>query len=220
VFGIVSRIEIGRAKRCGDQFRATLAVAVWVVAAHRFRFAIAPDPFAVFVALVTRHIDHSLDARHLADRIKEMDRAHDIGRVGLDRVGIRITHQRLRGHVDDDFGLCVSECLLQGRLVAHIANDRDHAIRDAGFFKQARRGVRCQRKTGDLRAHRLQPQRNPAAFETGMTRQKDALTLPKCAVHSHTFHGALPDCQSSSKWILSRSVSIGCQKPRWKKASS
>jgi hypothetical protein len=32
----------------------------------------------------------------------------------------------------------------------------------------------------------------------------------------HVFHGALPVAQSSSSLCLSRNVSIGCQKPRWK----
>ena len=38
--------------------------------------------------------------------------------------------------------------------------------------------------------------------------------LPRFAHHS--FQGALPDAHRSSRCRLSLSVSIGCQKPRWK----
>ena len=34
----------------------------------------------------------------------------------------------------------------------------------------------------------------------------------------HVFQGAFPFAHSSSRCCLSRSVSIACQKPRWKKA--
>ena len=41
--------------------------------------------------------------------------------------------------------------------------------------------------------------------------------LPEAASdHDHVFHAALPEAHSSSRWFLSRSVSIGCQKPSWK----
>ena len=44
-------------------------------------------------------------------------------------------------------------------------------------------------------------------------RQQDALTLPESLVHDQTFQGALPDAHNSSRYNLSRIVSIGCQKP-------
>src|SRR5678815_5218614 len=55
-----------------------------------------------------------------------------------------------------------------------------------------------------------------------MARDEDALAPPeirlRCSRHCHIFHGALPEAQSSSSIVLSRNVSIACQKPRCSKA--
>src|SRR5471030_1339895 len=54
-----------------------------------------------------------------------------------------------------------------------------------------------------------------------MAGKKDLLAVPERLVdHYHTFHGARPLCHSSSRCVLSRSVSMGCQKPSCSKAES
>lgn len=77
-----------------------------------------------------------------------------------------------------------------------------------------RRGGR-QRHAGDPRPQALQPEREPAALETGVAGEEDAaVAIDLVERHdSQTFHGALPPTHSSSNWILSRKVSIGSQKP-------
>ena len=75
-------------------------------------------------------------------------------------------------------------------------------------------GLECQ--PGDLRAKFPQPQHQPRALESGVASDQHASTRIDVAeqTQGHTFQGALPDCQSSSSLVLSRKVSIGCQKPR------
>ena len=57
MFGIAAGIEEGSAIGGGDQFRAALAVRIRIIAAKRFVFAVPPDPFPVFVALVGGDVD-------------------------------------------------------------------------------------------------------------------------------------------------------------------
>ena len=64
-----------------------------------------------------------------------------------------------------------------------------------------------------LRAQALQPQRQPASLEAGVAGEKDFFPTPEFRFHVQTFQGALPELHKASRWFLSRSVSIGCQKP-------
>ena len=67
-------------------------------------------------------------------------------------------------------------------------------------------------------AELVKPQRKPPPLEAGVAGDQHAAAVPEIAFHQH-FHGA-PAVHNSSRWILSRSVSIGCQKPSWRKACS
>ena len=61
---------------------------------------------------------------------------------------------------------------------------------------------------------RPQPETEPGALEARMPGDEDASIAPEFASGGHhVFHGARPVRQSSSRWRLSRSVSIGCQNP-------
>lgn len=55
--------------------------------------------------------------------------------------------------------------------------------------------------------------REPRALEARVPREKDVPARTEVAHFSHTFHGALPSTQSASRNVLSRRVSMGCQKP-------
>src|SRR3954471_10519420 len=72
-----------------------------------------------------------------------------------------------------------------------------------------------QRDPGHSGAQFLEPEREPAPFEAGMSGHENATSSVDAANVSHAqrFHGACPDAQSSSRWFLSLSVSIACQKP-------
>lgn len=63
----------------------------------------------------------------------------------------------------------------------------------------------------------LKPQRKPASLETGVTGNQHLFLVPEGRIHRyslyHIFQGALPEDHNSSRWVLSRKVSIGCQNP-------
>ena len=76
-------------------------------------------------------------------------------------------------------------------------------------------GRRIQREPGNLSPERVQPQAQPAALESGVAGYQhptSTVGVSEACQFQH-FHGALPLLQSSSSRFLSRSVSIGCQKP-------
>ena len=91
--------------------------------------------------------------------------------------------------------------------------------------KEIRRRRRRAGDAGHLGAQPVQPERRASALEAGVAGEQHALARARsrvcaCSRHCQIFHGALPDAQSSSSMVLSRSVSIGCQKPRCSKAIS
>ena len=130
-----------------------------------------------------------------------------------DRIGIGSAHQRLRGEVEDQLGPGGGDRVLERSRVANVALDMGDQLGEARLGEEARVG-RGKREAGDVGAELVQPQRQPAALEAGMTGDQHAAAAPGIAFHQH-FHGA-PLAHNSSRWTLSRSVSIGCQKPLWR----
>src|SRR5436305_1522341 len=99
-------------------------------------------------------------------------------------------------------------------------NLRSHSLLDPSDAEQTWLSRNLQRIASDFRAHGLQPQAQPAALETGVTGDEYTPPSPKVGSTHQFLHGGVPDCHSSSSRILSRSVSIGCQKPVCGKAAS
>src|SRR4051812_15062972 len=64
--GVEERIAIRRS----DKLRTRFAAAVRVVPTHRFVFAVAPFPFAIFIALVGSHDNDRTYLRGLPDRLE------------------------------------------------------------------------------------------------------------------------------------------------------
>ena len=55
-------IEVRLAHRCDNKFGGRFRGAVWVTAAKRIRFPIAPVPFPILITFVRRHRDHRANA--------------------------------------------------------------------------------------------------------------------------------------------------------------
>src|SRR4030095_12497355 len=70
----------------------------------------------------------------------------------------------------------------------------------------------------DLAAERLQPQAEPGALEAGVAGDEDAAVAPEA--QAQPFQGGDAPAHSSSSARRSRMVSMGCQKPSWRKAVS
>ena len=143
---VEKRVAIG----CRDQFGAAFATAIGVKAAHGFVLTVTPHPFFVLVTLVCGDVDDGTHGGRLANGFQKTHGAHDVGRIGLDRVDIGAAHQRLRGHVNNDIGRGLSHGISQPSAIAYVADDRFHALRYMRNFKQA--GVSGWRQSiaGDL----------------------------------------------------------------------
>ena len=175
------RRAVGR----GHQFRTGLAAAVRVVAAHRLVFTVAPDPFAVLVALVGGDIDDGAHAAGRAGSFEHVHRAHHVGGVGGHRRAVRQAHQRLRRQVQHDLRLAALHGAAHGVEIADVAQGRLQAVGHPRLVEQAGRGGRCQRQALHLGAQRLQPQGQPTALEAGVTGEEDALAVPEVWGHGH-----------------------------------
>ena len=213
-------LQKGLAVRAADQLCTALAVGVGVVATHGLVFSVAPDPFLVLVALVGGDVDNGLDGARLACRLQHVDRAHHVGCIGFDGLLVGQPHQWLCRHVDDDFRLELVHLGLHSSKVTDVGDAVLHALRYPSNVKQCRVTWWRQRDAAQVRPHGLQPQAQPTSLEAGVTRQQDAFALPELRIgllhhwhQSHFFQGALPEAHSSSSRCLSRSVSMGCQKP-------
>src|SRR6185437_13212777 len=134
------------------------------------------------------------------------------------RLAVAGADQRLRGQMEDDLrpGRLDQRC--NRRRIANIAK---FAVTKHGSGRLREKIGDRRRRQADARYARpqpMQPERKPRTFETAVAREQDTLAAPERhrwrARQCQIFHGALPDDQSSSNMLLSRSVSIACQKPR------
>ena len=222
VLGVPRGVEEGIAVGGGDEFGAALAAAVGIVAAHRVVLAIAPEPFAVLVALVAGDDDHRADGRRRRARPRAGGRCpsrwwrrsppgrHRTAAPAAARRGGRRSPARPRAPRP-----------APAAASRRSANAGVHALGDAAGVEQRRRRSAAAARSPLTFAPSAcshsdsQPPLKPVWPVTSTRRPRQ-----NAAIHSQTFHGALPDCHSSSSRVLSRSVSIGCQKPRWRKAPS
>ena len=196
------------------QLGAGLAAAIGIVAAEGVVLAVAPQRAIVGIALVAGDDDHGFGRRTGADGLEQMDRAHHVGGVGLDRIGIGTAHQRLCGHVDDDARAGAVECGGERVRVANIGDGVVDVIGEAGGVEQAL-GFRRKGVAVHLGAQAAEQARRPGTLEAGMPGEKDAPALPQRRMDHHTLHCGVSPAHSSSRKLRSRSVSMGCQKPRW-----
>jgi hypothetical protein len=183
---IVGR-EVGVAIGAGHQLRAALGIGVGIVTTHRVVLAIAPDPFLVLVAFVAGHIDHDAGTLELAHRLEQIDRAHDVCRIGLNRLIVAVANHGLRRHVDDDVGIAFGERGLEVLEVANVTVNGADAFADARLLEEARLGWRIERIAGDIGAQGVQPQAEPAALEAGVSGDEHLAILPERTIQ----HGQL-----------------------------
>src|SRR5262245_23777328 len=72
---------------------------------------------------------------------------------------------------------------------------------------------RWQRQAVNLRTEVAQCERQPCPLKSRVPGYQHTFTSPEIPFHSQSFHAAFPAAHCSSRKFLSRSVSIGCQKP-------
>src|SRR5579872_2692743 len=111
--------------------------------------------------------------------------------------------------------LKLDHCASQTHIITYVAANVIYHACHRCCCKKTGFCTRIERVTPDLRSPFGKQERKPPSFKSSMSREKDPPILPGAY---HFFQGALPVVQSSSSRCLSRSVSMGCQKPLWKKA--
>ena len=126
---------------------------------------------------------HAVAAAH---GLQHVHRAHDIGRVRLDRVGVGAPHQRLRRHVEHDLGRCAANARSSAsRSRTSPSSDAVDPRRRAPARTATGSVGGAERVARHLGAEAVQPQRQPAPLKpvcpvtrTRRPRQKLAVQLP------------------------------------------
>jgi hypothetical protein len=171
--------------------------AVRIVAAQRVGLAIAPEPFAIQVALVGGDDHDRAHGRGVPHRLQHVGGSDDVRRVGADRVGVGLPHQRLRREMEDDLRLEVSRALQQRLGVADVSAAILDQLPEAERGKKARLRMRVERVAANFGTQGRQPKREPSALETRVAGHQDAAPAPP---RDHqVFHGAFSDAHNSSR---------------------
>ena len=121
------------------QLRAGLGIGVRVEAVQLLVLAVAPRPLLVQVHLVGRHIQEGLDAMAVSHALQNIHRAHDVRFIGVSRIFVAVTNDGLRRQMQHNLRLCGVKRGLQRRIIADIADNRVHILRNISDFKQGRR---------------------------------------------------------------------------------
>ena len=146
-----------------------------------------------------------------------IDAALHVGGPGAQWILMAAPHQRLGRQVKHHLRLASLHDLSQGLRFANVGNVVPlQPLRQLQLAKQIWCGVWLQPNARHPRPKLAEPQRQPAALEAGMPREQHPPARPELAHQAHTFQLACPEAHSSSSRCRTRTVSIGCQKPRWK----
>ena len=153
--------EEGAAPGGDGDFTCAFAGRVGIVSAHRVVFAAAAQLFAVFVTLVGCDEDPRARGGGSPECFEHMNRAHDVGFVGFDRLFVGEPDERLGGEVEDDFRLEFIEDAVQMRRVADISPDVAHVCGESGENEVVALVFRVERISGNLRAEFAEPEAEP-----------------------------------------------------------
>src|SRR5882762_1635480 len=108
-----------------------------------------------------------------------MNRAHNVGGVGLNGVLISTANYRLCGHVKDNIRTAISHHGRKSGEIADVRTNRSHRAGNLRLFEKVRLGRRGERVAGHVSPECVKPQGEPASFETGMPRDEHIAALPK-----------------------------------------
>src|SRR5690606_22356884 len=124
----------------------------------------------------------------LAQRVEQVHRAHDVGRIGADRVGEGVAHDRLRRQVHDDLRPAARDGAGERVGVADVADHALDVVAEGDRPEQIRIGRWGQGIAGDAGAEAREPQAEPAADEAGVTRDEDPAAAPERVLYADSRH--------------------------------
>ena len=165
------------AKTRRHEFSARFAAAVGIGSAQAVGLEKGAAIAVELIDLVARDHEHALQARREPAGLQQIDRTQHVRRIGAQGIAVRIAHQGLGRHVNDD---------LRSDLRNHIAHQRSIGnVSDYGVHSPAdqRPQVRCGRgregKSGRVGAERAQPHAHPGTFKAGVPGQQNLASLPE-----------------------------------------
>ena len=158
------------------QLRAGFAVGIRVVAVQRLVLPIAPDPLAVLIDLVRRHVEEGADRVGPPDAFTDVHRPHDVCLIGEPRLPVGGPHDRLRGQMEDDIRLREIKGGLKRVWVPHVSPDGADPVPHAGKRVEIRIRRRIQRISGHIRPGLRENFHKPAPLEAGMACHQDAFS--------------------------------------------
>lgn len=216
VLGIVSAADHVAAARCGqaDALLAEISLAIGphdhlgrrlgrgirVLAAERRALVESRAALVIGVDLVRGDDENCRDLGALPQRLENMGRAHHVGRESVAGIGDRGAHQRPRRQMQDDFGSGGAHSSAHGSLIPEVAEGTRAVFADMRQFEQCGAGGGRKGEAIDLRAHRAQPKRQPAALEPRVTGQEHAPAGPERWID----HRA--PCPDAARWETDRPI--------------
>ena len=135
------------------------------------------------VDLVGGDHDGGAAVRARAERIQDICGAHDIGCKCLQWFAVAEADERLRREMQEDLRVCGFDQACRALGIADVADVVVTAFSNVGFIEDAWCRGWFERDSGDICAELRQPERKPAAFEAGVPRDNDALSLPEAGCH-------------------------------------
>ena len=154
------------------QLGTRLRIGVRVKAIQFLIFPVSPGPLLIEINLVGCHVQEGFDAAAVANAFQNVYRTHDVGLVGVGRVFVAVTDNRLSCQMQHNFRLCLIERSLQSFVIPNVANHRMNVVFDSGNFKQRWRRGRIQRITRHDCSGVGQHFTQPGALETSVSSNK------------------------------------------------
>ena len=102
-----------------------------------------------------------------------MHRAHDVGAVRTDRVGIRAPNQRLRRQMKNDFRRELAHRGFELGIIANVATNIFNNVAYGSQIEQAGFGAGVEGVSANLRSQLTQPKREPTSLEAGVPGKKN-----------------------------------------------
>ncbi len=208
-------LEETAAVAADHDLRGGLAAAVDVAAAERVVLRIPAFPLAVFVALVAGDQHERHGTSRLARRFHHVDGAKDVGRDRFGGQPVAGSNNGLRGEVKHGVGPKVVPHAAEMIEVANVAVHLAHQAIDAGLLEERGAGRRIEAVAEDLRAERVEPDRQPAALEPGVAGHEHAaaavLISPRVVVRDHgRAYRTCACCQTAHGARCFAHISVSC----------
>jgi hypothetical protein len=205
----VRRGKVGLAPGTDRDFGAALAGTVGIMPPHGRVFGERGPVRRRRIAFVAGDDDGGLHRGAVAHGVEQVQRAVQVGGVGVARRAVALGHGGLRRQVEYHAGLALIQGGRQRGEVADVALSRIQVFGNLRKIEKIGLRRRLERIRRDPGADSLQPEGKPGALEAGMAGQEDAAPAPESGVE-HQRHPSLRLVMSGLLVIWQISNWMGC----------